>query len=403
MARGMGGVRCRRRWAVATASAQVRLDGAPTLRIIPSGPVNDRVVIQGYRTQIPVGLRKRWHAPPMPELVVSLHHFPAQPGEVHLNVTPADLVRAAIAVGRPPLAVSAGGSPVLPALPRRAYLSLVWRALIVRTHLASRGHDWVRSESYKSLDSSEKSAVSYFLGNTQAKLTSEMVLGVPHLVHVDTVLHALGRPRRKSRPDFIGCDASGHALPVAIEAKGRTWGYTDELVARSKGQARLLPAITGLPNPVAVSSIAWFDGDVWRARLEDPPSQRGGIELSAGVVVAGAYLAFAEAMQEAEQEVDEGIVTARFPEADLKIKAPEALVSTELKASVFETSVAKGADFEWIVAERAARSVAQESSRRRHADPESQAWTSYGRDGVEVVLGETWRAAFAAGTASAQS
>lgn len=103
------------------------------------------------------------------------------------------LIRAAITVGASP--VSLGTHP-------RPLVELCWRAALVGANLE---HDasadrWRKAAAYKRLDPSEKSAVSYFLGMTQAKITSEMLLGVPYLVHLDAVLALLGQTTNQSRP-----------------------------------------------------------------------------------------------------------------------------------------------------------------------------------------------------------
>lgn len=109
----------------------------------------------------------------------------APPPAGDLLVSPARLAWAAATVGATP--VSLGGIP-------RPYLELCWRvalasAAIEESRLSGR---WVRTAAYDRLDPSEKSAVSYFLGMAQAKITCEMLLGVPHLVHLDAVLATLG-------------------------------------------------------------------------------------------------------------------------------------------------------------------------------------------------------------------
>jgi hypothetical protein len=100
---------------------------------------------------------------------------------------------------------------------------------------------WRKSSSYRCLDQSEKSADGYFFGLTQAKITSELLLDVPHLVHLDVVLAMHGKPILGSRADLIGSDPTSLAYTIAVEAKGRTNGRTTEATTRAKKQAALFP------------------------------------------------------------------------------------------------------------------------------------------------------------------
>jgi hypothetical protein len=101
---------------------------------------------------------------------------PAATGD--LVVSPARLVWAA--AHRRGTPISMGGVP-------RPYLELCWRVALTITNIeeSASTHRWIRTSAYDRLDPSEKSAVSYLLGMAQAKITCEMLLGVPHLVHLD--------------------------------------------------------------------------------------------------------------------------------------------------------------------------------------------------------------------------
>lgn len=144
---------------------------------------------------------------------------------------------AAITVGVSPVSASPGSRPLA---------ELTWRSALMEASLSHLHPGWHRSSSYTQLDASEKSAVSYFLGMAQAQLTCARILGVPSLVHVDAILRLLGRRTRKSRPDFLGVHPRTSLLSVAVEAKGRTHGYTDALVSKAKAQSRALPGVTGV-------------------------------------------------------------------------------------------------------------------------------------------------------------
>jgi hypothetical protein len=95
------------------------------------------------------------------------------------------------------------------------------------------------------LDPSEKGAVSFFLGQAQAKLFAHEFFQVSLLVPDDSYLAHLGMRRRRTRPDFIGFH--GRNVAIALEAKGRSPnGFNRGLVARAKKQASSLPGIAGI-------------------------------------------------------------------------------------------------------------------------------------------------------------
>src|SRR5205085_11843549 len=77
-------------------------------------------------------------------------------------------------------------------------------------------------------DRSEKSGISYMLGQTLAHLFVTGRLGVPYTMHVDRYweeVDLVWGDDASRRPDLIGRGSSW----VVIEAKGRTWGYGNAL------------------------------------------------------------------------------------------------------------------------------------------------------------------------------
>jgi hypothetical protein len=121
----------------------------------------------------------------------------AGPNSGRLSLPLARLVWGAVTVGMMPF--SMGGSP-------RPLLERGWRAALTAASLtedAASGR-WAMTAGYRRLDPSEKRAVSYFLGMTQAKITRERLLRAPHLIHLDAYLALIGHPSCASRPDLIG-------------------------------------------------------------------------------------------------------------------------------------------------------------------------------------------------------
>ena len=93
-----------------------------------------------------------------------------------------DLLRAALTVGRPNTAyVFAHGDP--------SYHEALFRLSLVRMALEERpfGGALYRTDAFRSLDPTEKGAVSYFLGMTICKLFASRLLHTPWLLHLGRV------------------------------------------------------------------------------------------------------------------------------------------------------------------------------------------------------------------------
>lgn len=231
-------------------------------------------------------------------------------------------------------AVTVGETPISLGAPPRPLVELCWRAaLAMATVEEDRPSDrWIKTDAYYRLDPSEKSAVSYFLGMTQAKITCEMLLGVPHLVHLDAILALLGRPTNRSRPDFVGMDLASMTYTIALEAKGRTHGRPDSVVWKAKEQAKLLPDILGTSSKVRVASVASFsENDHWEAYLEDPAGPYEELApIIPGVLMIAYYRHLVAALMSAgidEAASDETTAVARVPEIDLLLGLPRSIVS----------------------------------------------------------------------------
>lgn len=284
---------------------------------------------------------------------------------------------AAITVGVSATSASPGSRPLA---------ELTWRSALMESSLEFSNGLWLKSRSYESLDISEKSAVSYFLGMAQTQLTCALLLDIPTLVHLDTYLRTIGRPTMQSRPDFLGFKW-GMGSAVAVEAKGRSNGFDDQLVGRAKAQAQRLPALTGLVS-TAVASVAWFDKDgVWHALLVDPPSEPSGVEFKASAILAAHYLPVVRAAAASDwTSTDDDRISFDVPPIDLAVSMPtevfEALNRSDVSWS--EEALAEAGDRigeilepGTLTAEEHDLNVADDSYR--------------GGDLVEVKLGPSWR------------
>lgn len=201
-----------------------------------------------------------------------------------LSLPLARLVWAAVTVGMTPL--SLGGPP-------RPFLELGWRVALTAASLTEEPASgrWAMTDGYRRLDPSEKRAVSYFLGMTQAKITCEHLLRAPHLIHLDAYLAMIGQPSRASRPDLIGLSLPRLDCTIAVEAKGRSGGRTDKVTAAAKKQAQSLPMVLSTSSAIHVASVASFDpSGCWESYLEDPPgSPTAAASLTVGALLAAYY------------------------------------------------------------------------------------------------------------------
>ena len=159
------------------------------------------------------------------------------------------------------------------------------------------------TDGYWRLDPSEKRAVSYFLGMTQAKIMCERLLRAPHLIHLDAFLAMIGQSTRTSRPDLVGLSLPAMDVTIAVEAKGRTGGRDDEVIRKAKKQARSLPGVLSTSSALRVASVASFDARRrWEAYLEDPPGPVQPLDsLTPGALLAAYYRPLVAALLEAPQ------------------------------------------------------------------------------------------------------
>jgi hypothetical protein len=170
-------------------------------------------------------------------------------------------------------AATIGGNPFAPRLSRRERsLEMQWRKAMIGASVPPGPRYFHKSRSYRRLAPSEKGAVSFFLGQAQAKLFAHDFFHVDKFVAYDHYLEFRKLPRAGTRPDFLGF--RGMQITIAVEAKGRSGYYDATAVETAKKQAESIPGIIGHPQPTVYVHLAYFDDNEWRAYLEDPP-QRG--------------------------------------------------------------------------------------------------------------------------------
>lgn len=331
----------------------------------------------------------------MPRLPAQLSNFGGAfagvNGDYDLDMSLADLVRAAITTGYPNPATA-----TMPVNFHRTW-ALLFRASIVLAYLdAPTGDRIVRSDDYNRADPSEKRAFSYYLGLFAAKLGAETLLRTPWLWHYDAyhrLAHGVGPIT--SRPDLIGRTTTGEW--IAVEAKGRTNGWINALRASAKTQAQTINQIVhpgGAADAIEanVASISFFDGEGWSLLMDDPPAKAQPLRLTVPLeelyrtyyrpVIA--YISAALQSDAAESVAIGGVDFKVAYDADMDFHVGVA-------STIIET---EGADLEWIQAVLAEVLGAHNASERPSVpglrDDSGSEW-SVGADGVIVRLGERWQ------------
>lgn len=292
-------------------------------------------------------------------------------------------------------AATVGITPFGPRPRRASALEIQWRIAMLYNSLTSEAKRLWRSDSYARLDPSEKGAVSFFLGQAQAKLFAHDFFGVDLFVHYDSYLAHHGGSRRTTRPDFIGFN--GHNVSIGVEAKGRSNRFEPGLIARAKHQVSSLPTVQGHPTSATYVHVAYFDGDEWCAYLEDPPRQdEGELPTVAPTELTLAYYepivdAILSRQPEPARPVDDvSYLRADFEDVDvhLLVRADIAeMVSSDERVSQ-EVTHRPGSRVDTLY-QRVMTLGAGSSDLPTEAEYESGSYL--GGDGVAIELGPSWR------------
>ncbi|MBM7616392.1 hypothetical protein [Alkaliphilus hydrothermalis] len=195
-------------------------------------------------------------------------------GDKKLTCTWADVVRAAITLGKHNYAAIFKYNSF-------SKYEMIFRAAMIYTSLMEDSGTYKirRTELFKHLDPSEKGAISYFLGLTNAKIFAEKLLDVPWLMHLDVY-----KPKHKldhlgnTRPDLFGYNISKNGW-VVIEAKGRSRGFSRKAFEKAKAQSQNLVSIAS-QNPILNVAIqSYFPSDAIKVKIADPEAKKDGIHL----------------------------------------------------------------------------------------------------------------------------
>ncbi|MFC9838859.1 hypothetical protein ACFVKB_34375 [Rhodococcus sp. NPDC127530] len=325
----------------------------------------------------------------MPPVPYHLHAFPSSlgiPTAGTLIVRQVDLMRAAATIGVTPFGRSAHRYP--------ASIDLLWRAAMAQANLQERHTHWERSDSYCRMNPTEKGAVSYFLGQVQAKLAAEQIFGIATFAHFESYLEAIGQRSNQSRPDFIGFNNRGNTF-VTVEAKGRFGKHpADRYVQAAKKQAQTVSSSRSSGTDHVYAQVAHFESGVWTADLHDPPSVRQTNGPDPSAVTFAHYWPTVAAINERRRLLEtsldlsdaqelEGTRSALFPEVGFALGVPEDIadsVTVAAQSALASKHLDRQQRFPDLL--DATSIDAEEAHARRTDDPR----VSVGNDGIVCVL-----------------
>ena len=194
--------------------------------------------------------------------------FPASVGTTpygQLRITWDDILWAAVTVGRPNrYYVFRHGTA--------SRFEAIFRWSLVRMALEQRGDRLYRTDAFKSLDPTEKGAVSYFLGMAFCKVFAAQLLRTPWLLHLDVFRNHLNPdilPGR-SRPDFVGQETGPGGRWHGFESKGRSSVLRMGEKNKAKAQAQRLISVDGTPVQLHIGALTYFKKDELRFYWRDP-------------------------------------------------------------------------------------------------------------------------------------
>ena len=229
-----------------------------------------------------------------------------------------------------------------------------------------------KSSAYLNLDPSEKSAISYFLGLTSAKLFADQYLSVPWLMHLDVYKRSL-RPSLvgQSKPDLVGLDALQRW--IIMEAKGRSNEISTDLLSKAKKQTRKLRNLNGALPYLRIALGCHFTSDVLHVDWEDPDEYEAigsDLEISISRYLSSYYELFTALQMDREQRISYDLFnTTYLEEADLTVG-----INTRV--------------LEWLNREPQIESF---PLRRLEGEDSRVESRKVGNDGILVELGRSWQ------------
>jgi len=197
-------------------------------------------------------------------------------GLAHLDTSWDDVLWAAVTVGRPNrhYVFRHGDASIYEAIFR-------WSLIRMSLEQSGPGSRRLRSTSAaRTLDTTEKGWVSYFIGMTFCKLFAARLLNTPWLLHLDVFRQYLNLVLNgRSRPDLVGKE-HGTGIWHAFECKGRISPPNDAVKQKAKNQADRLVSVHGTVCSLHIGAITYLRGDVLQFYWRDPvPEKAKPIEI----------------------------------------------------------------------------------------------------------------------------
>jgi hypothetical protein len=190
----------------------------------------------------------------------------------------------------------------------------------------------LRAATFAAADPSEKSAISYSLGMTMAKLFAEVLFDTPRLLHyaVYAPNYEIAVAAGNSRPDLIGRTTTGGW--IVFEAKGRSNGLDKKALGAAKLQAKQIYTIENSVPLCHIGGQSYFSPGGLKFMMDDPEpadnerSRRLNISAEELVVTYDRSLRrLVESRGEARRVQIEGVDFTEAPveEADIVLGLPE--------------------------------------------------------------------------------
>ena len=220
-----------------------------------------------------------------------------------------------------------------------------------------------RTDTFRSLDLTEKGAISYFLGMAVCKLFADKYLNTPWLLHFDVFRDQLypGLLDGRSRPDLIGENDKGEWH--AFECKGRSSVPSEQEKWKAKAQAQRLVRVNSTNCSLHVGAISYFRQDTLEFHWRDPAPE--------------------------DTEMLEPIEVILPKDAWLYYYSPALSLATNERSEALENAYIRIEIHETIRKLLQARKWSEARSMARELGPEFKD-RGFHADGLKVVAGESW-------------
>jgi hypothetical protein len=273
---------------------------------------------------------------------------------------------------------------------RYSWFELTYRVAMVLANLKETASGQIIStRAYRTLDPSEKGAVSYFLGLTVAKLLAGRRLRVHWLMHLDAykdIIKVTHATISKRRPDLFGLTSASQW--VAIEGKGRSGLLPKGLMSNAKGQAKNIGTVNGAPPLCRVAALTGFDGFALYTEFSDPPEQTERLSIAVNLpeteYLRRYYQTLISAIKEAGAESFSTDIDGK-PHDGIRLQRFDTFIgiSRRLRMRLEAPEPISAAEIGELVGQNDAEDSGMEPDAREGA-------TCAGQDGIAVRLGDSW-------------